>query len=131
MAEFDSAIALAKRLITKKGEAVTLRRFLEPTANPTKPWKPTEAAPASEDQTGVRMVFLDFDSIGREPLQFEDGTQVKAGDKRLFVAALGLTFLPELDHTVVRGDGSKWTVKTRKSLNPNGRNIMFELWVTQ
>lgn len=131
MAEFDSSIALAKRLITKKGEAVTLRRFSEPTANPSKPWKPTSPSTASEDQTAVSMVFLNFDSLGREPLQFEDGTQVKSGDKRVLVAALGLTFAPSLGQVILRGDGSKWLIKTCRALNPNGRDIVFELWVTQ
>jgi hypothetical protein len=53
MARFDSAIALAKKLITKNGQTVTLRTFtpVEGT-DPNKPWKPGGQGPHGPDARG-------------------------------------------------------------------------------
>ena len=122
MARFDSAIALAKKLITKNGQTVTLRTFT-PSAgsDPAKPWKPGGNVPT--DQTPVA-VFLDYEQ------KYVDGDSVRAGDQRVFMPASGLTAPPDIDGLVLRGT-EQWKIVTIKPLNPNGQAIMFELQVRQ
>lgn len=125
---YSSAIALALRLITKKGEkGVTLREYKEGTANPTKPWKPT-AAVVPTRTLKCNAVFLDFDLKGAEPKRFADGTEVRQGDKQVYLAASGLDFAPDLNNILVRLDGTEWRVGNLKSLDPDGTPIVYELW---
>lgn len=122
MARFDSAIALAKRLITKNGQAVTLRSFSAGAApDPAKPWKPGTNTPV--DQPAVA-VFLGYEQ------RYVDGDTVRTGDQRVFVSASGLTSAPEVEGLVLRGS-EQWKIVTIKPLNPNGQQIMYELQVRQ
>lgn len=164
MATYDSSIALAKRLITKRGESVLLIRQPDPLANPAKPWKPGTSGDLPLVKT-VRAVFLDFPDLTRTPLRHSDGTDVRAEDKQVFIAPgavseppniledletlMNVTFPdifgnganiqelvqadfdPDLSHKIVRTDGTEWLVRTRKTLNPNGRKILYELWVAR
>lgn len=122
MARFDSAIALAKRLITKNGQAVTLRTFTQVEGtDPNKPWKP--GGKVQQDLPAVA-VFLDYEQ------KYVDGDTVRMGDQRVFVPASGLTTAPEVDGVVLRGS-EQWKIITIKPLNPNGQQIMYELQVRQ
>ncbi len=122
MARFDSAIALAKKLIKKNGQLVTLRGFTAGAApDPAKPWKP--GAPAAQDQT-IEAVFLDYEQ------RYIDGQTIRTGDQRVFMPAEGLTAPPEVEGLVLRGT-EVWKVIAVKPLNPNGQAIMYELQVRQ
>ena len=77
MARFDSAIALAKKLIKKNGQAVTLRGFTAGAApDPAKPWKP--GGNVAADQT-IEAVFLDYEQ------RYIDGQTIRMGDQRVFL----------------------------------------------
>lgn len=125
MGEYDSSIALAKRLITKKGQAVTLRSLT--TAAPVdedKPWNPGANVPS--DQT-VMGVFLDYEQ------RYIDGALIKAGDQRVLMPATdtaGTAIAPAAGRIVLRGQ-EKWEVITVKPLAPAGDPVMFELQVRQ
>lgn len=122
MARFDSAIALAKKLIKKNGQAVTLRGFTAGAApDPTKPWKP--GGNVAADQT-IEAVFLDYEQ------RYIDGQTIRMGDQRVFMPAEGLTAPPEVEGLVLRGS-EVWKVIAVKPLNPNGQAIMYELQVRQ
>lgn len=122
MARFDSAIALAKKLIKKNGQTVTLRGFTTNAApDPAKPWKPGGNVPA--DQT-IEAVFLDYEQ------RYIDGQTIRMGDQRVFMPAEGLTAPPEVEGLVLRGL-EVWKVIAVKPLNPNGQAIMYELQVRQ
>lgn len=129
MGEYASAIALAQRLIAKKGGPVTLRTF-PAGADTGQEWKPAEPVPV--DQTDVRAVFLPI-NLKMAPEQYADGTQVRVGDQQVYVAAAGLTTAPTLGSQLIRGDGSLWTVKACEPLAPGdvAEVIMYTLWVTQ
>jgi len=127
MARFDSAIALAKRLIAKNGETATLRSFTAAaTPDPAKPWEP--GANSAVDQT-VYGVFLDYEQ------KYIDGTVVMSGDQKMFMpsttsAGGALTPEPDVDGLILRGT-DEWKIIDAKPLNPNGQTIMFELQVRE
>ena len=122
MARFDSAIALAKKLIKKNGQAVTLRGFTAGAApDPAKPWKP--GGNVAADQT-IEAVFLDYEQ------RYIDGQTIRMGDQRVFMPAEGLAAPPEAEGLVLRGL-EVWKVIAVKPLNPNGQAIMYELQVRQ
>lgn len=121
MARFDSAIALAKRLIAKNGQTVTLRGFEQVPGDPDQPWKP--GGNVAVDQP-IEAVFLDYEQ------KYVDGTTIQAGDQRVFMPAEGLTSPPEREGMVLRG-AEVWKIITVKPLNPNGQAIMYEIQVRQ
>jgi len=122
MARFDSAIALAKKLIKKNGQAVTLRGFTAGSApDPDKPWKPGANLPSNQS---IEAVFLDYEQ------RYIDGETIRTGDQRVFMPAEGLTTPPEVEGLVVRG-AELWKIIAVKPLNPNGQAIMYELQVRQ
>lgn len=122
MARFDSAIALAQKLIKKNGQTVTLRGFTAGAApDPAKPWKPGANTPV--DQPAVA-VFLNYEQ------KYVDGDTVRVGDQLVFMPASGLTSSPEVEGLVLRGS-EQWKIITIKPLSPNGQQIMYELQVRQ
>lgn len=125
MARFDSAIALAKRLIAKNGQDVTLRGFTATAgSDPAKPWKPGTNTPVNQT---VKAVFLDYEQ------KYVDGTVIQMGDQKVYMPSAdtsGAAIAPEREGLVIRGSET-WKIITIKPLNPNGQAIMFELQVRQ
>lgn len=125
MARFDGAVLLARRLIAKNGQDVTLRGFTAGTpADASKPWKP--GVNTKVDKT-VKGVFLDYDQ------KYVDGTVIQTGDQRVYLPAAdtaGNAITPEPEGQVLRGT-VVWKIINIKPLNPNGQSIMFELQVRQ
>lgn len=123
MAEYDSAIALAKRLIAKKGTSVTLRSMTPgalPDAN--EPWRAGANTPV--DQT-VKAVFLDYEQA------YIDGTTIRMGDQRVFMPATDnsdVAITPEVDGLVIRGSET-WKIVKPRPLNPGNQMVMFEIQV--
>lgn len=125
MGEYDSAIALAQRLIAQKGTEVTLRTETPAAApDPTMPWRGGANTPT--DQT-VDAVFLDYEQ------KYIDGTTIRTGDQRVFMPATdtsGAAIAPEVDSLVIRGT-EVWRVVRPRPLAPGSQMVMFELQVRQ
>lgn len=125
MAEYDSAIALAKRLIAKKGTEVTLRTFAPgalPDAN--EPWRAGTNTPTNQT---VKAVFLDYEQ------KYIDGSTIRMGDQRVFMPAADtseVAIAPEVDSLIIRGSET-WKVVKPKPLNPGNQLVMFEIQVRQ
>jgi hypothetical protein len=121
VARFDSAIALAIRLLAKNGQNVTLRGFTPGApVDPTKPWRPS--ANTASNQT-VKAVFLDYEQ------KYIDGTTIQSGDQKALLPSvdiLNAAIAPELEGLVVRGS-ELWRILDVGTLAPNGQTIMFEL----
>lgn len=117
MGEYDSAIALAARLISKKGRAATIRRLATTTPDASKPWRVDAAAPTDYP---VRAVFLDYEK------NEIDGTNVQAGDQKCLVAASGLAIEPAPPDVVVDG-AVVWTIVKTKPLRPGDDNVFFDI----
>jgi len=124
MAEYDKALALALRLITKKGRACSIRQAADPTvADADKPWRATKAAPT--DIPAV-CVLLPWGTMGDKYLP---GTEVQVGDQLAFIPASGLTAGPELRDTLVFGSEKPWAVVARDVLAPDGVPILYTMQV--
>lgn len=125
MARFDSAIALAKRLIDKNGQQVILRNIVAAApADSAKPWEPGENTNSDQDVFGV---FLDYEQ------KYIDGSVIRMGDQQVYLYSidiLGNSIIPEVDGQIIR-DGDPWDIKAIRPLNPNGQSIMFTVQVRQ
>ena len=122
MARFDSAVALALKLIDKNGETSTVRRKVDGApADAAKPWEP--GVPTFTSHTS-KAVWLDFD------VKRIDGELVKRGDQQVLIPASTMPIDPDpaLDH-VVRADGERWTVVSSEVLKPNGQRILVTIQV--
>lgn len=129
MARYDSARQLAERLIAKDGEVAELKVLTAVAgANAWDTGVPTEQVQA------VRMVFLNFPSIGNSGNSGEryfENSLIQGGDKKVLLAAKGLDFPPDLNALVTRADGSIWKIVQFKNLDPNGQQIIYTLQVRQ
>lgn len=122
MGEYDSAVALARRLLKKKGRQVTLRGFNHGApADPSKPWKPAANTPVDSP---VFAVFLDYEQ------KYIDGTTIRTGDQRVFMSTEGVTLEPQQDGLIVTSNGN-WTIVKSSPLAPGEQVILYELQVRQ
>lgn len=121
MGLFDSKIALAKRLITKYGQSVTLVRVgLGSTSD--KPWRPS---PNTETLETVSAVFLNYD------IRQIDGELIKRGDQNVFLSPVDTATPPRVGDVIRRpvetGTIEQWNVIGVRPLAPNGEFILYEL----
>lgn len=125
MGEYDSSVALAKKLIKKKGQPVILRHYTAtPPADPDKPWVPGDRVQV--DQT-VMAVWLDYAQ------HYIDGETIRAGDQRVFMPSTdtaGNPIDPDVDYIVLRGS-QIWKVVKPKPLQPGEQKVMFEVQLRQ
>lgn len=122
MGAYDSAIALAKRLITKKGAAISLRRYTDGTpADPAKPWQPGARTHVDYPTHGA---FLEYQKNDI------DGTEVKAGDQQVYVAASDLAVAPAGSDVILRGS-EVWTIKNISELKPADDPVLYVFQVRQ
>lgn len=120
MAQYDSSIALALRLITKFGETATIFRRVDTPADPAKPWEQTSA----ETSYSAQAVWLEPE------IDRPSGSAVPQGDQIVYVAASGLAITPDpaIDQ-IERASGERWSIVAVRTLSPNGQLIMHELQV--
>lgn len=124
MGEYDSALALALRLIKKKGRAVTLRQYGDaPVPDVNKPWRVGQATPTDLPAYGV---LLDFGDMGEH---YMPGTEVQVGDKLVLMPASGLAVRPQLRDTLQFGAEDPWAIVTVQTLEPGGVPVLHSMQV--
>lgn len=120
MGQYDKALALALRLITKKGRPVTIRRVINVTADATKPWKKTGST--NEDHATVA-VEIPFAS------EIPEGVKRTRDDKKFIVAASGL----EIDLTpsdfLVDQDGTVYSIQNPIPVRPGDATVIWDVMV--
>lgn len=116
MAQYDSAVALALRLITKFGQSATLVQASR-SQQTAQPWKPDTTV---ETSYSVKAVFLDY------KINEIDGELIRRGDQRVYVPASGLAVVPGPGDHLER-DEERWTVIVCVPLNPGGTQIVYTL----
>jgi len=131
VARFDSASRLALRLIKKNGRPVVLSRTGDaPVPNPDKPWRPGRAMPTYETAYAV---FFDFGDVSES---YSRDLEVIVGDKLAYIAGADLVKPPELRDRVVYDDDAdgqpdddaeSWGIEAIKTLEPNGRQLLYQL----
>lgn len=118
MAVFVEEIQVALELIEENGDLSTLRRQVKVAG--AQSWKPgvgTVDYPA-------RMVWLNYE------LKRVDGERIKRGDQRVLIAGAGLSVTPDAStDSLVRADGSVWSVEGVETLSPNGEVVLHTLQV--
>lgn len=124
MGRFDSQQLLAKRLISLNGEDATITNMTTGEV----PGKPHLNGPASETQIPCKAVFLNYTTQDAGK-RYEDGTEIHLDDKKVLVAAHGLSEVPSLQSKITRADGTVYRVIKVKTLDPNGQKILYEFQV--
>ena len=120
MAFYDEMAVMAFDLITEFGLPVTLRTltpgWYDPELGETTPETVTE-------QVG-QGILIDYTG-----LEFQANSLIKQGDKKLKLAAKGLSSAPSLLSKVI-ADGKTWAiVPPLKEVNPAGTPLLYELQV--
>lgn len=122
MTVFDRQIALVKKTIAAKGEPCEWTHHALTTPDATKPWNP------GDDTTGVYPVNVLWDFNASMRVQFTNrAVELPAGAKVGIISAQ--QFVPMIQDTITRGDGSVWTVDVIDTLDPDGAPILYYVTV--
>ena len=115
MPEYDKAIALAKRLIDKKGRIVTVFQRETAASDSDKPWDVDEVQRLTFD---AKAVAFPVES------KYVDGTNVLITDKQMFLAAVDASFAitPQCK---VRDKGYDNQVIKVEALEPGDQAVLY------
>lgn len=120
MAFYDEMAVMALDLITEFGQQVTIRDTVKGAYDPST----GKAGPDTFTDRLAQGILLDF--TGQE---FQTNTLIKVGDKKLKIAAKGLTAPPTLLSKVLV-QGRSWSIiPPMKEINPAGTPLLYELQV--
>ena len=120
MAFYDEMAVMALDLITEFGQQVTIRDTVKGTYDPAT----GKTGPDTFTDRTAQGILLDF--TGQE---FQTNTLIKVGDKKLKIAAKGLTAPPTLLSKVLV-QGRTWSIiPPMKEINPAGTPLLYELQV--
>lgn len=108
--DYDRSAATADRLIDKFGQQGTITRM----ENIGQPWKPVQ----SKVNYPCRLVVLSYTA------KDIDGTLIKAGDKKVYVSAIGLKIEPKTTDKLVI-NGKENTIISVDQLNPAGTPVYY------
>lgn len=117
---YDRMASTALRLIERFGQTVTLRDIVPGEYDPVT----GSQTPDVEVDQPAQAILQDY-ALQQSGMSYADGTVIKQGDKKILVAAQGLT-PPQLT-TAVIADGATWTIVNIKEINPAGTPLVYEL----
>ena len=128
MGEYDSAIAIAQRLIQTKGRAVSIRRDLGTTpVDAAKPWLGTQ--PSTSD-TATFAAFFDARITGLlarlAPGRDLERTPFEAEGVVALVPASGLSFAIEPEMKLVDGP-TVWHITSAEAIRPGLDAVLYVL----
>ncbi|PHN79901.1 hypothetical protein [Pseudomonas syringae] len=117
---YDEMAVMALDLITEFGQPVTIRDIEKGAYDPSK----GGTGPDIVTERTAQGILLDF--TGQE---FQTNTLIEVGDKKLKIAARGLSEPPTLLSKVVV-QGRTWSIiPPLKEINPAGTPLLYELQV--
>jgi hypothetical protein len=120
MALYDEMAVMARELITEFGQPVNLRDTVKGVYDPSS----GKTGPDTVTERTAQGILLDF--TGQE---FQTNSLIKVGDKKLKIAASGLSAPPTLLSKAVI-QGKTWSiVPPLKEINPAGTPLLYELQV--
>jgi len=125
MAIFDYApkAALALKILTKYGQAVTLRRYGAAVYNPAT----QTSTPTVTDYARIGLVDDYKFQIAGEMLQ--NGTLAAAGDRQLWLNSG--TVKPIASDHITFANGEIWTIANVKTVDPGGVAVIYECRIRQ
>lgn len=118
---YDRMASTALRLIEQFGQPITLRDEVPGGYDPE---TGIVADPVIAEQPGSG-ILQDYTLSERAGVSNHPGTMIQQGDKKLIMAASGLT-MPTLTTTALVG-GHAWTIVNVKEINPAGTPLIYEL----
>jgi hypothetical protein len=123
MVNYVSLAATAKRLIEANGRNVTFSIKGETPLMPDKPWRGND--PAGDNSFVAKAVIIPFEESDTE------GSLVRRGDARMFVAATSATVagksMREVDSVL---DGTElWKVVDVNDITPGPTSVLYELHI--
>lgn len=120
MAFYDEMAVMALEMITEFGQPVTIHDVQKGEYDPDTGSTP----PDTVTERIAQGILADF--TGQE---FQNNSLIKQGDKKLKIAAKGLTPAPDLLSKVVV-QGRTWSIiPPLKEINPAGTPLLYELQV--
>ncbi|PRC92672.1 hypothetical protein [Solimicrobium silvestre] len=121
MSFYADAANTADKLLKKYGQTAILR-VLTPVV-----YDPTSIVPSSAATTDYPVTVALFDYTWRQGgLSTTANTMIEAGDKEIYMSAVGLTLIPQPENQVIAG-GQTWTIKSVKQVNPAGTAVIYTL----
>lgn len=117
---YDRMASTALRLIERFGQTITLRDTVPGEYDPVT----GSQTPDVEVDQPAQAILQDY-ALQQSGMTYAEGTVIKQGDKKILVAAQGLT-PPQLTTTVL-ADGATWTIVNIKEINPAGTPLVYEL----
>ena len=121
MGNLQWAVDLADELIVENGKpAVFYREVAQESQDPDKPWRPDGIAP--EPPTDFEVIIV-VDPYSERHI---DGTVVRRGDVRCYLAAKGLTYVPRPGDYSEFG-GQKFKVVNVITLEPGVDRVLYEM----
>ena len=117
---YDRMASTALRLIERFGQTITLRDTVPGEYDPVT----GSQTPDVEVDQPAQAILQDY-ALQQSGMSYAEGAVIKQGDKKILVAAQGLT-PPQLTTTVL-ADGATWTIVNIKEINPAGTPLVYEL----
>lgn len=127
MAEYDSLIATAFRLISQKGRAITISRAT-PTANGSEPWKQSSSSTTSFTTYGVFQDPRNAEKNYDFALKILPGTTIERVDWHIYIPAQGASFTPGPGDSVTY-DSITYRIVTVSPIAPGAQDILYILQV--
>lgn len=132
MAQYDSAIAVAQKLIKKFGRTIAFYQLVGTPADPTKPWQGA-AAPAQGLTVFRNAVFLPLSGIADLGIELTDEELTLSANEAILVpfgtdAELGDgTFYGCIDDPT--GNGPRLNFKWIKILKPGNQIVLYAMGI--
>lgn len=117
---YDRMASTALRLIERFGQTVTLRDIVPGEYDPVT----GSQTPDVEVDQPAQAILQDY-ALQHSGMSYAEDTVIKQGDKKILVAAQGIT--PPTLTTIVIADGATWTIVNIKEINPAGTPLVYEL----
>jgi len=120
---FDKQLLSAQKMLSKYGQACTLRKITNGTPDPAKPWEPV--APTTAD-TSVKIAFFPNTRANNEFLHYLPGGEVPASSEVGYLA--GDAPAPSLQDLIIRG-GKTCSILSIDRIAPNGEVVLYILGI--
>ncbi|MFP5338326.1 MAG: hypothetical protein ACLGIW_07520 [Gammaproteobacteria bacterium] len=117
---YDRMAATALRLIEQFGQEITMRDTVPGEYDPVT----GGSTPETTVDQPAQAILQDY-ALQQAGMSYAEGTVIRQGDKKILVAAQGLT-PPQLTTTVL-ADGVTWTIVNIKEINPAGTPLVYEI----
>ena len=120
---FDKQLLSAQKMLSKYGQACTLRKISNGTPDPAKPWEPV--TPTTVDSS-VKIAFFPNSRANNEFLHYLPGTEIPASIEVGYLA--GDAPAPTLQDLIIRG-GETCSILSVDRIAPNGEIVLYILGI--